>query len=69
MENHLDLPENLRERILTAVDKAIAANMKIGSNAIEVGGAVVLQKGFLDDPLAKVLEIRTVLFDEAIQQS
>ena len=69
MKNHLDLQENLRERILNAVNKAIAENMKIGCNAIEVDGAVVLQKGFLDDSLAKLSEIRGLLMDEAIQQS
>ena len=46
-----------------------AENMKIGCNAIEVDGAVVLQKGFLDDSLAKLSEIRGLLMDEAIQQS
>ena len=69
MKNHLNLPEPLRKKILNSVGKAIAANKIIGNNAIEVAGAVVLQKGLLDDSLAKLTEIRGLLDNQAIQQS
>ena len=69
MENYLDLPENLRKRILDSVDAAIASNRMLGSEVILIGGRVGFPADAARSQLGKLSELRGLVEPKTIQQS